>query len=149
VYERNEYPSRPGLYRINTTKGEFAMKPAIDAVAFPFAVDTGAGRLAQEPDYAQHVEQMIKQVLLTSPGERINRPDFGCGIRRMVFAPNVSSADQLLRVMILESLERWLAAVIVVDTVEVSAAAETLNIRLIYALKARGERRYLNLEVTP
>jgi uncharacterized protein len=67
----------------------------------------------------------------------------------MVFAPNVSSADQLLRVMILESLERWLAAVIVVDTVEVSAAAETLNIRLIYALKARGERRYLNLEVTP
>jgi len=122
---------------------------AIDSVRYPFAVDAGAGRLAQEPDYAQHVEQMIKQVLLTAPGERINRPDFGCGLRQMVFAPNSDAAAQLLRVMVQQAVERWLDSVITVDTVDVLATNEVLQVRLVYVLKARGDRRYLNLEVTP
>jgi len=123
--------------------------PPISSVRYPFGIDVGAGRFAQEPDYAQHVEQMIKQVLFTAPGERINRPDFGCGIRRMVFAPNSAAAAQLLRVMVQQSLERWLDSVITVDAVDVVAAAEVLQVRIVYVLKARGERRYLNLEVTP
>ena len=45
------------------------MKRTVDSVAYPFALDRGAGRLAREPDHAEHVEQMIKQILLTSPGE--------------------------------------------------------------------------------
>jgi hypothetical protein len=122
---------------------------AIDSVRYPFGVDAGAGRLAQEPDYAQHVEQMIRQVLLTAPGERINRPDFGCGLRQMVFAPNSDAAAQLLRVMVQQAVERWLDSVITVDTVDVLATGEMLQVRLVYVLKARGDRRYLNLEVTP
>ena len=116
---------------------------AIDSVRYPFGVDAGAGRLAQEPDYAQHIE------LLTATGERINRPDFGCGLRQMVFAPNSDAAAQLLRVMVQQAVERWLDSVITVDTVDVLAANEVLQVRLVYLLKARGDRRYLNLEVTP
>ncbi len=92
---------------------------------------------------------MIKQILLTSPGERVNRPDFGCGLRQMVFAPNSDAAAQLLRVMVLQSLERWLSTLIAVDSVDVVADNEVLQVRLVYPLKARGEHRYLNLEVTP
>ena len=44
------------------------MKPAIESIRYPFAIDGNAGRLAQEPVYAAHVEQLIKQVLLTAPG---------------------------------------------------------------------------------
>jgi phage baseplate assembly protein W len=121
----------------------------VDSVRYPFGVDAGAGRLAQEPDYAEHVVQMIKQVLLTAPGERINRPDFGCGLRQMVFAPNSDASAQLLRVMVQQSLERWLDSVLTVDTVDVVATNEVLQVRLVYLLKARGDRRYLNLEVTP
>jgi hypothetical protein len=124
------------------------MKPPIESVRYPFAVDPEAGRLSQEPIYAAHVEQMIKQVLLTSPGERINRPDFGCGLRRMLFAPNASATADLLQVMILQSLEKWLSSVISVDSVKVSAVDERLEVRLSYRINARGERRYLNLEVT-
>jgi len=120
----------------------------MESVKFPFAIDTAAGRLAQEPDYAAHVEQLIRQVLLTSPGERINRPDFGCGLRRMVFAPSAESTAQLLQVMVQQSLERWLDSVITVDSATVQAVDETLAVRVAYVLKARGERRYLNLEVT-
>jgi Bacteriophage baseplate protein W len=124
------------------------MKPTIESVRYPFAVDGNAGRLAQEPLYAEHVEQMIKQVLLTAPGERINRPDFGCGLRRMVFAPSSDATAQLLEVMVLQSLDRWLGTVISVDSVRVVANSEVLELHLAYLLKARGERRYLNLEVT-
>jgi phage baseplate assembly protein W len=124
------------------------MKPAIESVRYPFAIDDSAGRLAQEPVYAEHVEQMIKQVLLTGPGERINRPDFGCGLRRMVFAPSSDASAQLLQVMVLQALEKWLDSVIAVDSVRVEAANEVLAVHIAYLLKARGERRYLNLEVT-
>ena len=55
-----------------------SVRPVLDSVRYPFGVDPEAGRLAQEPDYDEHVEQLILQVLFTSPGERINRPDFGC-----------------------------------------------------------------------
>jgi uncharacterized protein len=120
----------------------------MEAVRYPFAVDVEAGRLAQEPDYPEHVEQLILQVLFTSPGERINRPDFGCGLRRMVFAPNSDATAQLIQVMVLQALERWLASVIAVDQVRVVSRDEVLEVHLAYLLKARGERKYLNLEVT-
>ena len=55
-------------------------------IAFPFHID-GRGRVAGA-DEAAHVRQMIEQVLFTVPGERINRPEFGCGLQQLVFDPN-------------------------------------------------------------
>ena len=49
--------------------------------AFPFRIDGGSQQTAQSP-YAAHVEQMIRQLLLTTPGERVDLPQFGCGLRR-------------------------------------------------------------------
>lgn len=123
------------------------MRPVSDSVRFPYAVDRQAGRLAQEPDYAAHVDQLVRQVLLTSPGERVNRPDFGCGLRRMVFAPNSTTTASLLQVMVLEALERWLAGVITVDRVAVRATDATLEVTVAYVIDARAERRFLNLVV--
>jgi uncharacterized protein len=118
------------------------------SIRYPLAVDEGLGRLATELDYAEHIEQLIRQVLLTGPGERINRPDFGCGLRRMVFAPNSEVAATLAQVTIFQALTQWLGSAIVVHDVRVQALDEKLEIRVAYALKARQERRYLNLEVT-
>ena len=64
----------------------------ITSIKYPFAIDRDLGTLREEKIFSEHVKQMILQLLFTSPGERINRPDFGCGLRRMVFAPiNVTS----------------------------------------------------------
>jgi uncharacterized protein len=123
------------------------MRPVSDSIRYPFAVDPQAGRLAQEPDYAAHVDQLIRQILLTSPGERINRPDFGCGLRRMVFAPNSTATASLLQVMVLEALERWLAGVITVDQVRVVATDAVLEVTVAYSIDARAERHFLNLVV--
>ncbi len=124
------------------------MSRPFTSIRYPIAIDAPLGRLQEETGYAAHVEQLIKQVLLTSPGERINRPDFGCGVKRMVFAPNSEVAASLAQVTILEALQRWLDPVITVNSVTVRALDEVLQILVAYTLKARQERRYLNLEVT-
>jgi len=124
------------------------MKTPITAIRYPIGIDAGLGRLAVESDYARHVEQLMLQVLFTDPGERINRPDFGCGLRRMVFAPNSDVTASLTQVTVLQALQKWLGTVIDVSSVEVKAIDEKLEVRIAYVLKARQERRYLNLEVT-
>lgn len=123
------------------------MKARFTSIHHPLAVDAGLGRVAEERDYARHVEQMIRQVLLTNPGERVNRPDFGCGIRRMVFAPNSDAVASLLQVTVMQALEKWLGTAIQVEEVKVVAVDSTLTVRVGYILKVRRERRYLNVEV--
>ncbi len=115
----------------------------------PLAVDAGLGRLRVETDHATHVEQMMMQVLLTAPGERINRPDFGCGVRRMLFAPNSVVSASLAQIAIVQALERWLGSVLTVEQVEVVPVEERLDIRIRYRLRALGERRFLNVPLTP
>ena len=124
------------------------MADLFTSILYPFAIDSGLGRLAEETVYDAHVEELIKQVLLTSPGERINRPDFGCGLKRMVFAPNSDVAASLVQVSVYEALTKWLSSVIDVSAVQAAASGETLTVAIAYVLKARRERKYLNLEVT-
>lgn len=122
--------------------------PPFTSLRHPFGIDAVQGEVAEERDYAAHVEQLIMQVLLTAPGERINRPDFGCGIKRLVFAPGGEVAATLAQTIVFQSLDKWLAPVISVHEVSVRAVDARLDIRIGYAIRARGERRFLNLEIT-
>ena len=124
------------------------MSEPFTSIKYPMAIDAPLGRLEEETDYSRHVNQLIRQVLFTSPGERVNRPDFGCGIKRMVFAPNSEVAASLGQVTIYEALRRWLDPVITVNDIQVESVNEVLKIQIVYVLKARQERHYLNLEVT-
>lgn len=123
------------------------MANSIFSLQYPIAVDGGLGRLAIERDYEAHVEQMMRQVLLTSPGERVNRPDFGCGVRQLLFSPNSDVNATLAQVTIFQALERWLGSVLQVQEVRVTPQDERLDIEIVYVLKARQENRYLNVEV--
>jgi phage baseplate assembly protein W len=117
-------------------------------IYFPFAIDERLGRLAGESDYEEYIKQLIRQVLFTAQGERINRPDFGAGIRRLVFAPNSPATASLAQTLIFEALTTWLGALIRTDDVQAEADGERLNITIAYTVLARRERRFLNLEVT-
>jgi len=108
--------------------------------AYPLRIDGGSQQAAQAP-YAAHVEQMIEQVLLTSPGERVDLPQFGCGLRQLVFAPMQATLDAALKLQVTQALETWLAGVIVVSTVDVetsdddAALAEgTVQVTVTYTL---------------
>lgn len=124
------------------------MTEILHAINYPFAIDAGGGRAAEESDYETYIRQLIRQVLMTAPGERINRPDFGAGVRRMVFAPNNPATASLTQTLIYQALSRWLATVIKVEEVAVSAEQEKLLITVHYMVIQRGTSRILNEEVT-
>ena len=76
-------------------------------VAFPWFVDVrGATGTA---DREEHVRDLIEQVLFTSPGERVFRPEFGFGARRHVFEPNAAPLWELARHRLFGSLAEALA----------------------------------------
>jgi phage baseplate assembly protein W len=124
------------------------MKERFTSIHWPLAVDNGLGRLATEEDYPRHVEQLMREVLLTNPGERINRPEFGCGLRRLVFSPNGEVVANMVQVWVVQALDTWLSRVVKADEVKVTAVDSTMIVSIRYVLKARQERRYLNVEVT-
>ena len=124
------------------------MSQPITSIRFPFAINDRLGRLAQENDYEEYIKQLIRQVLFTSQGERINRPDFGAGVKRLVFVPNSPATASLAQTLIFQALTTWLGALIRTDDVQAEAAGERLNITIVYTILARQERRFLNVEVT-
>ncbi|MGR7026159.1 GPW/gp25 family protein [Geodermatophilus sp. URMC 62] len=106
---------------------------------FPYHVD-GRGRTA-ETDPADHVRDLIHQVLFTAPGERVNRPDFGCGIGQLTFMPNSAALAAATQFLVQGSLSRWLDAVIVVHRVDVVASDERLTVTVVFSDRRTGEER--------
>jgi phage baseplate assembly protein W len=86
---------------------------------FPFAIDPVSGQASQAP-YPTHVDQMIRQVLLTTPGERADLPEFGCGLRQLLFAPNSDALQATTQVLVQRSLNQWLGNQIKLQSVAVT-----------------------------
>jgi uncharacterized protein len=105
-------------------------------VDFPFHVD-GRGRSATTTD-ADHVRDMIEQLVFTVPGERVNRPDFGTGALRLVFAPSGPEVAGAVEYVLQAGLQQWLADDLDVDRVEVVADEGTLRIAVDYRLRLAG-----------
>jgi len=82
----------------------------------------------------KHIRDMIEQLLFTSPGERVNRPDFGCGLHQLVFAPNSDELAAATQFLVQGSLQRWLGDLIKVEAVEVSAEESILRVNIRYTI---------------
>ena len=123
------------------------MPTPIHALRFPFSVDAGLGQLREETDRDAYITQLIRQVILTSPGDRINRPTFGAGLNRQIFEATAITGGALVETMVFQALERWLGALIRVESVVASAEDSTLRVDVHYRVLATGGRRFLNLEI--
>jgi hypothetical protein len=107
-------------------------------VSFPYQV-TGAGRTAQD-DYELHVRHLIEQVLFTSPGERVNRPELGTGLQRFVFAAQTDETLAATQFLVHGALQQWLGDVIEVEEVDVTSEDVHLVVRVGYRLLNTGQR---------
>lgn len=121
--------------------------------AFPFRIDPSSRQGSRARDYAAHVAQLIRQVLLTSPGERADLPEFGCGLRRLLFAPNSESLVASVRLLVRQSLERWLAGQIEVQDVVVASPdavpeENQILVRIEYVLVETRTAQWLEVRVT-
>lgn len=106
---------------------------------YPFHFDS-RGRTATA-DEGDHIRDMIEQFLLTAPGERVNRPEFGSGLLQLVFAPNSAEVAAALQFTIQAGLQQWLGDVIEVQRVEVTSEDATLRIAIDYLVRRTGEAR--------
>jgi phage baseplate assembly protein W len=105
--------------------------------AYPFRIDPASGQAAQT-NYATHVDQMIRQILLTAPGERADLPQFGCGLRQLIFAPHSDALDATTKILVQQALGEWLSDQVTVQNVTVGPPApgqeETLLVEIDYIL---------------
>jgi phage baseplate assembly protein W len=108
-------------------------------VDYPFRFDN-RGRTADTTS-DDHVRDMIEQVLFTSPGERVNRPTFGCGLNQLVFSPNSPELAAATQFLVQGALQQWLGDLIVVDSVQVDSADATLSVTISYAVRRTQTRQ--------
>lgn len=113
----------------------------------PLAVEAGADRLAQQPDYPAHVEEMIRQLILTDHGERVMRPELGTTLYGLVFEPLRGASATMIRASVHASLEDHLGDLIKVIAVKAEVDESMLTVRIIWRLLSDPGRRILNLEV--
>lgn len=82
--------------------------------AIPVALDPRTGRLAVA-EYEDDIRQAILIILETAPGERLMRPDFGCGIHELVFDVIDSTMLQRIRSVVSEALRQFEPRIEVLD----------------------------------
>src|SRR3954470_22332170 len=101
------------------------------SVNFPYQFD-GRGRTKDALDH--YVRQLVEQVLFTSPGERVNLPDFGSGLLQLPFAPNSVELAAATQFVVQGALQKWLSGYAKVVSVEASAEEAILTVTVIYTL---------------
>ena len=110
---------------------------------FPVHVDA-RGRVAlsrRERD----IEEAIRIILLTPKGQRVMRPEFGCQIHELIFAPNDSTTSGLATYYVEEALTMWEPRI---RLIEVTAMPDEENdgrllIQIEYEIKSTYDRRSL------
>jgi phage baseplate assembly protein W len=112
---------------------------------FPFGV-TPDGEIGPASDENVHLRGKIIQVLFTAPGERVNQPEFGCGLFNLVFDPNNTILAAATEFTVGQALTRWLGDEIVVSGVDVQAHEEALTVEVAYARHADLARQAVRVE---
>lgn len=106
-------------------------------VNFPYQFD---GRGRTQDALQDYVRQLVEQVLFTSPGERVNLPDFGSGLLQLPFAPNSLEMAAATQFSVQAALQKWLSSYIKVQSVVASVQEAVLTVTVTYSL--------LNTDVT-
>lgn len=112
-------------------------------ITYPYAID-GSGRTAQ-PDDDDHIRQLIEQLLFTAPGERVNRPTFGAGLRQLLFAPNSPELATATEFMVQGALQEVMGELIRVEAVDVAAEEATLRVTVQYVVQRTQQRQVVEI----
>ena len=99
---------------------------------FPYHVDA-TGRTAAT-GAAEHIRDLIEQVLFTTPGERVMRPDFGAGLLALVFEPNSVTLAATTQFLVQSALQQHLSNLIAVQAVGVEAIDSALQVTVRYSV---------------
>jgi uncharacterized protein len=111
-------------------------------LAFPLKIEDQGPQTAE---FEEYVAMLIEQVLFTAPGERVNRPQFGCGIDRLVLQPMTEQMEAATQYMIRSQLQQALAGIAEVQSVNTAMEGTVLVVTAAYTINgstARAETTY-------
>lgn len=97
---------------------------------FPLRLDA-RGRLAAVDD-DDYLRGLVEMLLFTRPGERVNRPDFGSGLDRLVFSPGGDELAGATQALVHAALQQWLGDLLRVEEVQVEAVDTVLTVTVRY-----------------
>jgi phage baseplate assembly protein W len=119
-------------------------------IAFPYRLGP-QGTTATVASADDHIAQMLEQLLFTRPGERVNQPDFGCGLLDLLFSPSSPEVAAALSITVSAAVQQWLGDVVKVQSVDVTSAltpaGSQLQVVLSYLVGATGVSSTLALSV--
>ncbi len=112
---------------------------------FSFPVQHNVNGSLALSSYEKSIEESIRIILSTTPGERIMRPDFGCAINEIVFSPNSSRTVSLAAKYIYEAIVKWEPRVIVKDVAGTHDADNPVRININIKYEIRSVNTFFNM----
>jgi len=113
---------------------------------FPYQID-GRGRSREarrDEENDEYIRGLIEQVLFTSPGERVMRPDFGCGLQQLLFAGNSPELAATTQMIVQGALQQWLGNLILIESVNIDAVDATLLVEVHYIVRRTQQQQQAN-----
>ena len=95
---------------------------------------------------SDHIRDLIHQVLFTNPGERVNRPTFGSGLRQLTFSPNSDELAATTQALVQGALQQWLGDLILVEAVDVANEGSSLHVSVQYIVRETQTREVARFE---
>src|SRR6266516_3865632 len=109
-------------------------------MAFPFRIGNN-GRAVQVATLEDHVRDEIVQLILTSPGERLFLPEFGGGVRRLVFEPASDATQAMAKAMLTQAFDRWAANRAILEELKVNIEDSTITVDIGYRVAGTPDLR--------
>ena len=114
-------------------------------LAFPFRIGPD-GRTATPADLPSHVRDELLQLLLTNSGERLFLPEFGGGLRKLVFEPLEESLAGVTKARLTEAINRWLGHRVTLENLKVTTSDAQFEVEIRYRLAGAQEARILKFQ---
>jgi len=116
-------------------------------LAFPFHI-ANDGKTAQIETVEQHIQEELIQLILTNIGERVFLPEFGAGVRRLVFKGVDETTNAMTKALISQSISKWLGQRITLQNLTVDFQNETIQITIQYRIAGTEDPRVLTFQRT-
>lgn len=114
-------------------------------LSFPFRIGKD-GRAAQVKSLENHIRDELIQLILTNPGERVFLPEFGGGVRRLVFESASETTAGMTKAMITQSITRWLGHRVTLEELTVAVENEKIEVEIKYRIAGTDDTRVLKFQ---
>ncbi|WP_444997859.1 GPW/gp25 family protein [Aliikangiella sp. IMCC44359] len=115
---------------------------------FSYQIDgRGRTREARRDEHNdEYIKGLIEQILFTAPGERVMRPDFGSGVRELLFTANSPELAATTQMLVQGSLQQWLGHLIVVNSVNITVNESTLEVTVVYIVRRTQQAQQVQFQ---